>query len=458
MKESYSPRIYLLILIVSSFYLKLPAQTVASRPPMGWNSYDCFGYSVNEAEVKANADYMSEYLKPYGWQYIIVDYLWSFDKPIGDTRIPFQVRSENGSFEPPLAMDEWGRLIPQPNKFPSAVNGKGFKPLADYIHSKSLKFGIHVMRGIPRQAVWAKSPIKGTAGITADMIADTNSKCIWLNHMFGLDMKKPGAQEYLNSLLALYSLWGVDFIKVDDISFPYSEAEIDGYKKAIDGCGRPIILSLSPGPTPLDKAAHVAKYANMWRITDDFWDTWKQVLTAFDFANKWQGMSSPGHWPDCDMLMIGKISAKGPDAKNRYSRFSKDELYTIMTFWTIFQSPLIIGGDLPGNRKLELSLYTNSEVLAVNQLAENPHQLYSSDGKIAWYSKKPGSADIYVGLFNTSDSAQKITIDFATLGLKNAVSVRDLWAKKTLGIFKMGYQQYINIHGAVLLKLTPTHD
>ena len=130
-------------------------------------------------------------------------------------------------------MDEYGRLLPNINKFPSAFGGKGFKPLGDYIHSLGLKFGIHVMRGIPRQAVWARSKVLGANGITADMIADTSSTCPWMNHMYGLNMSKPGAQEYLNSILQLYASWGVDFIKVDDIARPYSVKEIEGYKKQL---------------------------------------------------------------------------------------------------------------------------------------------------------------------------------------------------------------------------------
>jgi alpha-galactosidase len=216
-------------------------------PPMGWNSYNCFGSAVHEDEVRANADYMATHLKQYGWEYIVVDFLWSYDNPPGSLiGNASQARLEDGAYIPWLGMDAWGRLEPHANKFPSAFGGKGFKPLTDYVHSLGLKFGIHVMRGIPRQAVWSKTPVWGANGITADMIADTNSKCDWLNHMYGLDMSKPGAQAYLNSLLQLYASWGVDFIKVDDLSQPYSNAEIEGYQKAIQACERPVVLSLSP--------------------------------------------------------------------------------------------------------------------------------------------------------------------------------------------------------------------
>jgi alpha-galactosidase len=290
---------------------------VAKTPPMGWNSYNCFGSAVHEDEVKANADYLAQHLKQFGWQYVVVDFLWSYDNPPGSTiGNSFQMRLQDGSYIPWLSMDEWGRLTPNVNKFPSSFGGKGFKPMGDYIHSLGLKFGIHLMRGIPRQAVWAKSPVMGTNGITADMIADTSSTCPWMNQMYGLDMSKPGAQEYLNSLLKLYVEWGVDFLKVDDIARPYHKAEIEGYKKAIDQSGREIVLSLSPGETPRKDAEHASQYANMWRMADDFWDNWEMMLHMFNYAKTWEGVGGPGHWPDCDMLQIGKLSKRGPVGLN----------------------------------------------------------------------------------------------------------------------------------------------
>ncbi len=324
------------IVLIMFFSLGINAQT-AQTPPMGWNSYNCFGSAVHEDEVKANADYINKNLKQFGWQYVVVDFLWSYDNPVGSNiGNPFQKRLDDGAYIPWLSMDEWGRLLPQPNKFPSAFGGKGFKTLSDYIHNLGLKFGIHVMRGIPRQAVWAKSPVLGTNGITADMIADTNSICPWMNHMYGLDMKKSGAQEYLNSILKLYTEWDVDFIKVDDIARPYSAAEVEGYKKAINNCGRQMVFSLSPGETPRNQADHATQFSNMWRMADDFWDNWDQTLKMFDYAKTWEGVGKPGHWPDCDMIQIGKLSKRGPVGPERFSRFSEDELYTHINFWCIF--------------------------------------------------------------------------------------------------------------------------
>jgi len=442
------------ILLLAFFISSAISAQVAQTPPMGWNSYNSFGSAVHEDEVKANADYMAKNLKQYGWQYVVVDFLWSYDNPPGSNiGNPFQKQLQDGSYVPWLTMDKWGRLMPQPNKFPSSFGGKGFKPLSDYVHALGLKFGIHVMRGIPRQAVWSKSPVMGTNGITADMVADTSSTCPWMNHMYGLDMKKPGAQEYLNSILKLYASWDVDFIKVDDISRPYHIAEIEGYAKAIQDCGRSIVLSISPGETPLAQADHVKQHANMWRMADDFWDNWEMILHMFNYAKSWEGVGGPGHWPDCDMLQIGKLSKRGPVGPERYSRFTEDELYTHMTFWSIYRSPLMIGGNLPENREIEVKLFTNDEVLAVNQKGENPRQLYKKDGSMVWISNEQGTKDLYVALFNIGEDAHEVSIDFSSLGLKGKVGIRDLWQKKDLGSFKKGYKKMINAHGAVLLKI-----
>jgi alpha-galactosidase len=428
---------------------------VASTPPMGWNSYNCFGSAVHEDEVKANADYEAKNLKQYGWQYIVVDFLWSYDNPPGSNiGNPFQKRLQDGSYIPWLAMDSFGRLLPHVNKFPSAFGGKGFLPLSNYVHSLGLKFGIHVMRGIPRQAVWAKAPVSGTNGITADMIADTTSTCTWMNHMYGLDMNKKGAQEYLNSILNLYASWGVDFIKVDDISRPYHKAEIEGYNKAIAQCRRPMVLSISPGATPVADSAHVKEYASMWRMADDFWDNWKEIMAMMSYAKQWEGVGEEGHYPDCDMMQIGKLSKRGPVGDERYSRFSMDELYTHMNFWCIYKSPLFIGGNLPENRDLELKLETNPEVLAVNQEGLHPKQVYEQNGSALWMSKVPGSKDVYVALFNIGENAHQVPVSFQSLGIKGKVAVRDLWQHQDVGTFANSYSPTINPHGSMLLRLS----
>lgn len=428
---------------------------VAVTPPMGWNSYDCYGAAVHEDEVKANADYVAKNLKQYGWEYIVVDFCWYYPHPPGSKASPpQQKRLPDGNYTPLLKMDQYGRLLPVLSKFPSAAGGKGFKPLADYVHSLGLKFGIHLMRGIPRQAVQAKTPVLGADGIDAAMIADTNSTCSWINLMYGLDMNKKGAQQYLNSLFKLYAAWDVDFVKVDDISRPYHKSEIEGYRKAIENCGRPMVLSLSPGATPLSEGCHAKKWANMWRLADDFWDRWDLLKPMFKLAAEWAPYSDAGHWPNLDMLPIGKLSKRGPVGPERYSRFSRDELRTMTTLWCISRSPLILGGNLPENRPYDLALETNPEVIAVNQKGINSYQLYRKDSLVVWVSQMPDNPIWNVAMFNLNNDAEAVKIIFSKLGIKGEVSVRDLWRREDMGKYSKRYQQLVNPHGVVLLQIT----
>lgn len=428
---------------------------VAQTPPMGWNSYDSYGATVTAAEVKANADYQAKYLKPFGWDYVVVDFCWYYPEPPGSKVSPPQQKKTAAGYTPPLAMDGYGRLQPVVRKFPGCAGGNGFKPLADYVHSLGLKFGIHLMRGIPRQAVWKKTPVMGAKGIDASMICDTASKCSWINLMYGLDMKKAGAQAYLNSLFKEYASWGVDFVKVDDISRPYHKAEIEGYHQAIAECGRPMVLSLSPGATPLAEASHVIRFANQWRLADDFWDSWKALVPMFRLAAEWAPYADKGHWPNLDMIPIGKLSKRGPVGEERFSRFTPTEEKTMMTLWCISRSPLILGGNLPENRPEDMALETNPEVLAVNQQGVDSRQLYRVDDRIIWVSRMRGKKVWNVALFNLHDTPQSVKLDLSSLGIKGAVSVRDLWDHKKMGNFSGSFEQSVPPHGASLFSVTP---
>jgi alpha-galactosidase len=365
----------------------------ALTPPMGWNSWDCFGPTVTEEEVKANADYMAAHLKKFGWEYIVVDIRWYVgnDKAHG--------YNEKNAV---INMDDYGRLLPAVNRFPSSANGKGFKPLADYIHSKGLKFGIHIMRGIPKLAVERNTLILGSTE-RANNIYSTRQLCAWLGDMYTVDASKPGAQEYYNSLFKLYASWGVDFVKVDDISRPYHKDEIDMVRRAIDSCGRPIVLSLSPGETPIEDAENVSTHANMWRIMDDFWDNWSQLEAHFSFFEKWIPYMGPGHWPDGDMLPLGRIGIRAEQGNPRMTMFTKDEQVTLMSLFLICRSPLMFGGNLPDNDQFTLNLITNEEALAVLQKSRNNRLLFDDEDRIAWISDDFGSSDKYVALFYDVD-------------------------------------------------------
>ena len=434
----------------------------AAKPPMGWNSYNCYGAAVTEKEVMANADYMAEKLRDLGWEYIVIDYCWSYPHPPGSIQNnPPQFRlAKDGAYVPWLAMDDFGRLLPDSRKFPSSCGDLGFKPIADYVHSLGLKFGIHVMRGIPRQAVWAKSEVKGTNGITADMIADTSSVCSWLNQMYGVNMDLAGAQEYYNSLADLYASWGVDYIKMDDIDLnndkpdSYRAKESEAMHKAILQCGRPVVLSLSPHMS-YENRDHMKSVSNLWRISKDFWDDWESLKEQFGLVDQWASSREPGSWPDADMLQLGWISRRGPSGPERVSNFTEDEQMAHMFLWCIAQSPLMMGGDMPGNSPLVEKLLTNEEILTANQNAENSRQLFSIDGKVAWCSDIPGSADKYFALFNLNDDPVEIEIIFSQTGIKDKCRIRDMWLKKDMGSFAEKYKDIINPHGAKIFRASP---
>jgi alpha-galactosidase len=385
---------------------------------MGWNSWDAYGTTVTEAEVKANAEAMASTLKQYGWQYIVVDIQW------------YEPNAKAHGYRPHahLAMDGNGRLIPAVNRFPSSANGQGFKPLADYVHRLGLKFGIHILRGIPRQAVDQDVPILGSTARAAD-IADRENLCAWNTDMYGVDMTKPGAQAYYDSLVSLYAGWGVDFIKADDMARPYHQAEIEALHRAIRKTGRPIVLSLSPGPAPLDEVENLRANAQMWRIEDDLWDNWASVKNMYMRAESWAPFVTPGHWPDADMLPLGHIGIRAERGNDRMSKLSHDEQRTLMTLWCIFRSPLMFGGDLASLDPFTRSLLTNADVLAVDQHSSGNRVAYKEGDLRLWTAFAANRKAEYVAVFNFSDQVSSVHLAWDKIGLPAAPrSSKDLWS------------------------------
>lgn len=385
-----------------------------TTPPKGWNSWDVYGASVTESEVRENAAYMAENLLSHGWEYVVVDIQWY--EPTADS-------SHYHAFAE-LTMDEYGRLLPAENRFPSAVNGVGFKKLSEYVHSLGLKFGIHIMRGIPRQAVHLNVPIAGTNSRARD-IAHANSICPWNTDMYGIDMAKEGAQAYYDSIFKLYAEWGVDFIKVDDIadSKLYSThlEEIKAIRKAIDKTGRDMVLSLSPGPAPLKYGTFFQEYANMWRLTDDFWDNWEQLKDMFTRCAQWSPFVGPGSWPDCDMLPLGHIGIRSVDGggADRLTRFTKAEQRTMMTLWSIFRSPLMLGCELTDLDDWTLHLLREPTLKIMHQEGRNARQIHNEDDWVVWQTE--ANATVYYVIFNLSDTERVTPTEIVALAkLKNS--------------------------------------
>jgi hypothetical protein len=431
---------------------------IAKTPPMGWNSWDCYGASVTEAEVKGNAEYIAKHLKKYGWEYVTVDIQWSEPEAGG---------TEYNNL-PRLSMDEYGRLIPAENRFPSATGGKGFKPLADYVHSLGLKFGIHILRGIPRQAAYADCPIMG-GGYTAREAALGSSICGWNMDMYGVKPHSEAGQAYYDSILALYAEWGVDFIKVDDMTamsrvrgedgqpamrMSYHEAEAEMYRKAIDKTGRAIVFSGSPGISVTDPHDCVVKNLNMWRISGDFWDSWEPLKRMFDLLTDWNPWMGPGHFPDADMIPIGRLMVRSNTDQNppRWTNFTRDEHYFLMSLWSIARSPLILGCNLPDLDDFSLSLLSNERVIALNQNSTNNRMVFKREQCGCWAADGSDGC-VYVGFFNLSDAGCAAAALLSELGLDGSFEVEDVWTGEKHGTSNTLVAVRLRPHQGTLLRL-----
>ncbi len=418
-------------------------KSLAMKPPMGWNSWDCLGFDANETEMKATADFMAKNMKDLGYEYIVIDMNWyAPEGPAGaDTKAP------------PYTMDQYGRLLPDPSKFPSSIEGEGFKPLADYIHSLGLKFGIHILGGIPKKAVDANCIIKGTS-LRAPSITQFEIGGYRYPTFEAIDLTKPGGQEYYNSIFELYASWGVDYIKADYVPM---ESELIGMSRASRTCGRDIVISCVPSQIP-DRV--LRENAHMVRLGLDLWDKWEWLKRSFIMAAVAVKEGGPGYWPDLDMLPVGMLTVKSPRAgeKPHISNLTKNEMHTLFSLWYITRMPLFIGGYLPETDSFTLKLIRNKEALEVNRNSTNNHQLYDFETDLlVWTADIPDSKDKYLALFNISDKLNPIDIgaNWEQLGLQDSVyQVRDLWTGKDMGSFSNRFSAPIPIHGAGLYKIT----
>ena len=424
----------------------MPATVIllADTPPMGWNSWDGYGTTIDEKEFRANTLWFAKHLKPFGWQYVTIDMEWFVTNP----------KPAGNSKDSKFSMDEFGRYTPPPSRFPSA-SGRGFQPLAAFAHSLGLKFGIHILQGIPKEAVAKNLPIQGSSFHAGDA-ANQSGTCPWNPDNYDLDASKPAAQAYYDSIARLYASWNVDFLKVDCISSrPYKGDEIRMLSTALQKAGRPISLSLSPGEAPIDKVDEMRKYAQMWRISNDIWDVWHSDVAypqglgdQFPRLAKWAGMAQPGHWPDADMLPLGYLGPAPGWGEPRQSRLTRDEQRTFMTLWCIFRSPLMMGGRLPSADSWTVSLLTNPEVLAVDQHSSENRPVLTTDKIVIWRAKS--KAGYYLAAFNISPTSQKISYKWTDLGMQgDRYKLRDLWERKDLGSSE-ALNLELPSHGSVL--------
>ena len=448
---------------------------VAQTPPMGWNSWDSYGLTITEAQFRSNVDVLRDKLKPFGWQYAVIDEGWYFENP--------QLRSTPDKLV--YAIDPSGRYVPVPTRFPSSgqpatvafppssgaaytlqahLTQTSFATLGAWVHDQGLKFGIHIIRGIPKVSTERNTPIEGSTFHAQDA-ADTTDACPWDPTSWGVKDNAAG-QAWYDSLLRQYASWGVDYLKVDCISdHPYKATEIRQLRHAIDAAGRPMVLSLSPGPTQLAHAEEVGSLANMWRISDDVWDRWQKapdqkiefpqsVKEQFSRIAQWEPYAKPGNWPDADMLPIGQLKPSPGDGRPRASRLTFEEQRTMLTLWAIARSPLILGANLAMLDSQTLSLLTNRDLLRINQTATHSNEVLNQGDLIAWRADMPGGEKA-VALFNVGDTEMNLTKDLADFGTDLAGrewSVRSLWG----GGAEVSGRQFVEriaAHGCVLLLL-----
>jgi hypothetical protein len=437
--------------------------TLALTPPMGWNSYDSFDDSINESQFLEQVAWFAENLQPFGWNTVVIDFRW-YD--------PNAPQSDGyGGNNPQLNIDANGRLQPATNRFPSSANGVGFRAIADQVHALGLRFGIHIMRGIPRLAVNGDLPIAGSAFSAADAVrasTDNGYTCTWNTDMFGVQGAIPAGQAWYDSIFAQYAEWGVDFVKVDDATknrpanqVEYHQSEVEAIQNAIHASGRSMVLSLSPGESLISAASHLSSRANMWRMSDDFWDRWANLDYTFTLAARWEQVGGSGHWPDADMLPLGHLGPSCPvDGANRETRFTQNEQVLMLTLWAVLPSPYMLGANMvqSASNPFMMALLRNDEVLAVHQdaLGAKAHAIARDASQAIWQRELVNGARA-VGFFNRTTTDQTLSVSLAELGISERRRVRDAWLRSDLPAVDPGgsLQVLVPGHAGALLVLSP---
>jgi alpha-galactosidase len=411
-------------------------RNISQFPLRGWNSCGAFMWSTNETEMKANIDLTAELLQASGYNIIELDWYWYLDLNAVTTYL-----------------DEYGRPQPDVNRWPSSTGLQGFKRIIDYIHSKGMLFGLHVMRGISAVAVEYQLPVLGT-NYTADEIYDAQRACPWfcvpVSQFYALKANHPGAQAYQNSLYAQFASWGVDMIKADCLyGDNYLLDQIQSVSDAIDHSGRPMLLSLSPGngPNQPDQqpvmAAAVTPMVNVYRMTADTWASWQQ----WHIVNHWHaayiirdfiGGSKTGRYgvpafPDYDNPPFGWLTDPYQGREPHFmSPLTPDEHYTVASFWMFSRAPMFYEGDLRTQDPFSLSLVTNKRAIQMMDYSTNVTVIeYSAFNYSVWRSDSTtegGSS--YVALFNIVDNlSQSLSVNMAQItgGHGNICSIQEIW-------------------------------
>jgi len=449
----------ILPLLLLTGYAEKPK--LAQTPPMGWNSFDSYGVYLHEKAAYANLEAMAKKLKPYGYTFFVIDNGW-----FGEYKLQPGTLYAAEKHAHDIHINEYGYFLPSKVYFPH-----GLKPIANRCHELGLKFGVHLMRGIPRKAYKLNLPIKGTPYTARDIACtDPKKNCKWCTYCYGINMTKPGAQEWYDGLIQHIADMGVDFIKYDDI-VPYPE-EVEAVAKAIRKTGKPIVLSLSPGGSVDPDAIEIFKLANMLRVTHDVWDEQKYIDECFNAWRKWQGKSEPGFWIDMDMIPFGQLQLMSPPSRDkkksvmskgdialagkgvrRWCQLTKPQMKTFITMRALAVSPLMIGGDLPTLDNFSLALITNREMLACNQNGMMGSLQYNRNGLETWKTEKRGaSGEGWIGIFNRTGEKTTFVLTPEIAGLDGTdYRLHDIWSDSDKAF---GRTVTLNPHGVMFLKYT----
>ena len=404
--------------------------TIALTPPMGWNSWNCWGNSVSQEKVMSSAKAMVEKgLADYGWTYINIDDGWQ----------GIRGGKHNG-------------ILPN-QKFPD------MKQMADELHSMGLKLGIY-------SGPWV-STYAGHIGSSSDNADGTYD---WIkagqhneNYRYATPDDPRGRGRTAFRYLGMYPFalndarqwaeWGVDYLKYDwNPNDYYHTLEM---RDALCSTGRDIILSLS-NSAPFGSAPVWAELSNCYRTTGDIRDNWKSIFSiGFEGQDKWIGFNRPGHWADADMLVVGMVGW-GPNL--HYTGLTPDEQYTHISLWALLASPMLIGCDMSQLDPFTISLLCNNEVNDINQdpLGVQAYRYYGNMD-YATYVKQLEDGSMAIGLFNLSDSVRTIGFVPYSIGLRGTQTIRDVWRQKDLQQIepKDRFDTEVNPHGVVLLRVYP---
>ena len=449
-----------MLLLATSFQLSA-GEPLAQTPPMGWNSFDSYGVYLHEDAAFANLEAMADKLKPHGYEYFVIDNGWFGEYTLQEGTI---FSAEKHAHD--IRINEYGHFLPSEVYFPG-----GLKPIADRCHELGLKFGVHLMRGIPRKAYELDLPIKGTKYTARDIAnTDPEENCVWCDYCYAVDMTKPGAQEWYDGLIQYIADMGVDMIKYDDI-VPHPD-EVEAVAKAIQKIGRPMLLSLSPGGTVDPEAIDFFRLGNMLRVTPDVWDEQKYIDLCFDAWRKWEGKEQPGFWIDMDMIPFGQLQLMSPPSVDgaktvmdkgdvalagkgvhRQCQLTKPQMKTFITMRAMAASPLMMGGDLPSLDEFSLMLITDPEMLACNQNGVMGSLMMDQDGFETWKVNKRGTEhEGWIAVFNRRAEKSKFDISPERMGLDSeSYGLMEVWSDDAK---PFGRTTTLNPHGVLFVKFT----